>query len=86
MLKNIFDYIKIALMRDIFFFVVASIILNDLTMIFLFLGFLYDVTGNYDIPFLVCGSIQLLGGSILTAFFAHRHNVNKSLVQKGLTS
>jgi len=25
-------------------------------------GFLFDVTGNYDIPFVVCGSIQTIGG------------------------
>ena len=25
-------------------------------------GFLFDITGNYDIPFAVCGGIQTLGG------------------------
>jgi len=25
-------------------------------------GFLFDITGNYDIPFVVCGSIQTVGG------------------------
>ena len=28
-------------------------------------GFLYDVTGNYDIPFYVTGSMQVIGGVIL---------------------
>jgi len=26
------------------------------------IGFLFDITGNYDIPFVVCGSFQTVGG------------------------
>ena len=31
----------------------------------LFVGYLYDVTGSYDIPFVVNGSIEILAGILL---------------------
>ena len=40
------------------------------------LGFLFDVTGNYDIPFVVCGSIQAVGG--LCAFCVYVMTRRKS--------
>ena len=37
------------------------------------IGFLFDITGNYDIPFIVCGSIQTVGGlCALCAFVIKR--------------
>ena len=32
-------------------------------------GFLYDVTGNYNIPYVVTGSFQLVAGVLLICLF-----------------
>jgi len=37
------------------------------------IGFLFDITGNYDIPFVVCGSIQTVGGLCAFGAFAIKH-------------
>jgi len=36
-------------------------------------GFLFDITGNYDIPFAVCGSIQTVGGVCALCAYMVKH-------------
>lgn len=47
-------------------------LLTSLCLICL-LGFLFDITGNYDIPFFVSGSIQIVGGLCGLAAFVIKH-------------
>ena len=47
----------------------SSLTLLQLTCL---LGFLFDVTGNYDIPFFVSGSIQMVGGLCAVAAYVVR--------------
>ena len=46
--------------------VIIIIILIIIIIIIMITGRIYDVTGDYDIPFLLCGSLAVMAGLVIT--------------------
>jgi len=52
----------------------SFISLSALLSLLCLIGFVFDVTANYDMPFVVCGSIEMVGGvCALSAYVIRRH-------------
>ena len=57
-----------------------------MTYIFIFLGWMFDVTQNYDIPFYVGGGIGILGVlSIILVNFTHKMELKKNKLSGNVT-
>jgi len=50
-------------------------LVNMLSLLWLacLIGFLFDVTAKYDMPFVVCGSIEMVGGVCALFAYVIRH-------------